>query len=233
MKPMLCIGHRGACGHEPENTLRSVRRALELGVDAVEIDVQWVDGELLVFHDAKLDRTTNGRGYLRKKRFAYLRTLDAGEGECIPTLREVVELIDRRAFLNIELKGRRTAEPVAALLGEFLAQPGWKPEHFLVSSFRWVELVRFRKVGSAGVPVGLLFNRPVSVFRWSRVAKRLRAGAVHSALRFTKPRFVKAAHARGLKVYVYTVNTAADLERMRACEVDGVFTDFPEIVSVP
>ena len=229
---MLCIGHRGACGHEPENTLRSVRRALELGVDAVEIDVQWVDGELVVFHDAKLDRTTNGRGYLRKKRFAHLRTLDAGRGERIPTLREVVELIDRRAFLNIELKGRRTAEPVTALFDKFLAQPGWKPEHFLVSSFRWVELVRFRKAASPGIPIGLLFNRPVSVFRWARAVGRLRASSVHSAVRFTKPRFVKAAHERGLKVYVYTVNTAAVLERMRACGVDGVFTDFPDIRGV-
>src|SRR5882672_5596986 len=78
MSGLLCIGHRGACGHEPENTLRSVRRALELGAQGIEIDVHFVDGELVVIHDAKLDRTMNGKGYLARKSFAYLRSLDAG-----------------------------------------------------------------------------------------------------------------------------------------------------------
>src|SRR5947208_10529090 len=86
MSGLLCIGHRGACGHEPENTLRSIRRALELGAQGVEIDVRFVDGELVVFHDARLERTTNGRGQLARKSFADLRALDAGLGERIPTL---------------------------------------------------------------------------------------------------------------------------------------------------
>ena len=107
MRPFLCIGHRGACGHEPENTLRSIRRALELGAHGVEIDVRLVHGELLVMHDAKLDRTTNGRGYLARKSLEVLRALDAGQGERIPTLREVFETVHRRAFINIELKGRQ------------------------------------------------------------------------------------------------------------------------------
>src|SRR5579884_3789243 len=90
----LCIGHRGARGHEPENTVRSVRRALELGADGIEIDVYFVDGELIVIHDPTLDRTTNGRGRIVRKTFAQLRSLDAGKGERIPTLREIFETVD-------------------------------------------------------------------------------------------------------------------------------------------
>ena len=166
----LCIGHRGAAGHEPENTLRSIRRALELGVDGVEIDVRFIDGELIVFHDDRLERTTNGRGRIGRQRFAHLRTLDAGEGERIPTLREVFETVDRRAFINVELKGRRTAGPVEALIREFLDEHGWRPEHFLVSSFHRREL---RSLADPRIRIGLLLTKPTPLYPVS--ARRVRA----------------------------------------------------------
>ena len=219
----LCIGHRGARGHEPENTLRSVRRALELGAHGIEIDVWFVDGELIVIHDAKLERTTNGHGYVSRKTFAQLRALDAGKGERIPTLREVFETVDRRAFINIELKGRRTAGPVRALIAEFAEQRGWRFEDFVVSSFHRAEL---RAISDPRIPVALLLARPSRLYALS--ARRVRASAVNPALLFVTRRFVEDAHRRGLKVFVYTVNTPADIVRMRKLGVDGVFTDFPE-----
>ena len=219
----LAIGHRGARGHEPENTLRSVRRALALGAHGIEIDVWFVDGELLVIHDAKLDRTTNGRGYVSRKTFAQLRALDAGQGERIPTLREVFETVDRRAFINIELKGRRTAGPVRALIAEFVEQRGWRFGDFVVSSFHRAEL---RAISDPRIPIALLLARPTKLYALS--ARRVRAGAVNPALRFVTQRFVEDAHRRGLRVFVYTVNEPDDLARMRAWGVDGVFTDFPE-----
>ena len=223
MSPFLCIGHRGARGHEPENTLRSIRRALDLGANGIEIDVWWVDGELIVFHDSKLDRTTNGRGLLSRKTFAQLRTLDAGQGERIPTLREVCDTVARRALLNIELKGPRTAAPVAALIREYVAGHGWRYEDFLVSSFSRREL---RAIDDPHIPIGLLLTRP-SRLCWFN-ARRVRAVAVHPALRYARKPFVAEAHRRGLKVFVYTVNAPADIARLRAWGVDGVFTDFPE-----
>ena len=226
MRDFLCIGHRGACGHEPENTLRSIRRALELGADGVEIDVRFVDGELIVFHDARLERTTDGRGYVSRKRFADLRALNAGKGERIPTLREVFEAVDRRAFINIELKGRGTAVPVEALIHEFIARHGWTYEHFVVSSFHHGEL---RAIGDPRIRIGLLLTRPSRLYSVS--ARRVRAGSVHPALRYVTAQFVEDAHRRGWRVMVYTVNEPADLERMRRLGVDGVFTDFPERVA--
>lgn len=225
MPDLICIGHRGACGHEPENTLRSIRRALELGAHGIEIDVRLVDGELIVFHDSRLERTTDGRGAVARKRFADLRALDAGMGERIPTLREVFETVDRRAFINIELKGGRTAAPVEALIREFIEQHGWSYEHFLVSSFHHREL---RAIGDPLIRIGLLLARPSRLYSVS--ARRVRAWSVQPALRYTSARFVEDAHRRGYRVFVYTVNEPADVERMRGLGVDGIFTDFPERV---
>src|SRR6476646_6451219 len=89
----LIIGHRGAAGLEPENTLRSFTRALRIGVDAIELDVYCVDGKLVVIHDDTLERTTNGRGDVMAMSYDALRRLDAGSGERIPTLDEVLDLV--------------------------------------------------------------------------------------------------------------------------------------------
>lgn len=222
----LCIGHRGAAAHEPENTLRSIHRAFELGAHGVEIDVRWIDGELIVFHDDRLDRTTNGHGRIARQRFLHLRTLDAGKGERIPTLREVFDAVDRRGFINVELKGRRTAGPAQALIREYLDERGWKPEHFLVSSFLRREL---RTITDSRIRIGLLLVRPTPLYHVR--ARRAGAWSVHPAVKYTSAKFVADAHRRGLKVIPYTANSLAEISRMRATGADGVFTDFPERVT--
>jgi glycerophosphoryl diester phosphodiesterase len=223
--PFLCIGHRGARGHEPENTLRSVRRAIELGADGIEIDVRFVDGELIVIHDDTLERTTNGHGRVGKKSFAYLRSLDAGGGEKIPTLREVFDLVDRRALINVELKGRDTAGPVQALIDEYVSARGWSHGDFLVSSFLHRELAR---ITDTRIRIGLLFPRVP--LRFAKLAKKLGACSIHTPVRSTRRPFVARAHRHGLKVFVYTANSPRSIRRLRAIGVDGVFTDFPERV---
>lgn len=223
MSGFLCIGHRGACGHEPENTLRSVRRALELGAHGIEIDVYYVDGQLIVIHDAKLQRTTNGRGYVMRKTFAQLRALDAGRGEQIPTLGEIFDTVNQRAFINIELKGRRTAGPVAALIAEYVAKHHWRYEDFLVSSFNRREL---RAVPDPRIPIGLLLTRPTRLYGLS--ARRVRASVVNPAVRWVTAKFVDDAHRRGLRVFPYTANTPTEIARLKRLGVDGIFTDFPE-----
>jgi glycerophosphoryl diester phosphodiesterase len=223
-----CIGHRGAAGYEPENTLRSIRRALDLGVDGVEVDVQLVDGELVIFHDSKLERTTNGRGYLSRQTFAALRALDAGLGEQIPTLREVCDIMRGPAFLNIELKGRGTAAPVAALIERLVKEEGRSYADFLVSSFSVRELKVFRLEGTCEIPVGLLLARPTHF--WRRIARLLNAATVNPSARFVSEKMVEQAHAQGWKVFPYTVNVPEQIRRMREMGVDGVFTDFPDRV---
>lgn len=194
-----------------------------MGADGIEIDVRLLEGELVVLHDARLDRTTSGSGLLSSRSLAYVRALDAGAGERVPLLHEVVEAafaIHPQALINIELKGRRTAGPVA----EFLrALPGDLRDHFLVSSFHRTEL---RLLRGFGLRLGILFAR--SGVRFRRLADALQAWSVHLPLRHVTARAVERIHAHGQKVFVYTVNAPQDFARLREMGVDGVFTDFPD-----
>jgi glycerophosphoryl diester phosphodiesterase len=220
-RKILCFGHRGARGHEPENTLRSIRKALELGADGIEIDVHLVGGRLVVIHDDTLDRTTNGRGRLAGLSFADLRRLDAGKGEKVPTLEEVMDETSGRALLNIELKGRGTALPVM----ELIERRSIPAEEILISSFHLEEL---RLLPRGEVRIGVLFQRPPPAF--ARIAHSIEAWSVHADVRFISPRLVRRAHEAGLRLLVYTVNTPAAIERMKAIGVDGVFSDYPDRV---
>lgn len=223
---LLCIGHRGAMGHEPENTLRSMRRALELGARCLEVDVYWVDGHLMVFHDDRLERTTNGMGPIMEQSFDYLRSLDAGEGEKIPTLDEVCALINGKAGLNIELKGPRTAGPVAEKVWS-LTEAGWDKEAFLVSSFDHQELIHMRQLDDK-LQLGVITQKA----RASELdfAGYIHAVSIHPAHQYVTARIVQDAHTRNIKVFAYTVNDPADIARMHDMGVDGVFTNYPERV---
>lgn len=223
---MLCIAHRGARGHAPENTLAAIKKALQLGAPSIEIDVYQVDGHLVVFHDDRLERTTNGSGYLLDHKFSELRQLDAGNGQTIPTLQEVLQTIDQAAAINIELKGPQTAVPVLQVVDQF-RQSGWANDLFLISSFNHRELVEARRL-DAGIKIGALTScLPVNN---AEFAERLGSYSVHPSIEFVDPLFVRDAQRRGLRVYVFTVNHADDIDKMQRIGVDGVFTDYPERV---
>lgn len=224
-RPFTVIAHRGARGHAPENTLAAFDRALALGAKWVELDVQWHDGKLWVFHDLRLERCTDGRGWLADHDAAALRRLDAGRGEKIPWLSEVLDRIDRRMGVNIELKtADGTAAAVAAELRACLAR-GWQPGQFQVSSFHLPELREFRRL-LPEVPLGvLLAGVPLDL---AAAVSELGAAVCSLALDFADPALIADAHARGAKVFVYTVNEPDDIARMKALGVDGIFTDYPE-----
>lgn len=223
MSEFICIGHRGACGYEPENTLRSFEKAINMGCPWIELDVYSVANELLVIHDDSLERTTNGKGEVMDSTLAYLRGLDAGDGQQIPTLNEVVELVDKRCAINIELKGPDTAAPVSAYLGS-LCENGWHEDHFLFSSFNHAELakadVRFRR--------GALFHKHVPDY-FQRTT-RLQAYSINLSIKLVEQNLVDEAHDHGLKVFVYTVNKVKDIQQMVKMGVDGVFCDYPDRV---
>ena len=227
MTDFTIIAHRGASGTEPENTLRSFRRALEMGAQWMELDVHAVKDALIVFHDDHLDRRTNGTGIVADRSLAYIRSLDAGEGEKIPLLGEVMDLISGRAGINIELKGDRTALPVAALLSERIRDGGWKPERILVSSFSHTELAEF-KARCPDIPIGALFMDTPSEL--ASIQIRLGCYSVHLARNHVTRETVEEAHRHGMKVFVYTVNKPKNVERMKILGADGVFTDYPDLL---
>jgi len=224
---MIKIGHRGACGYQPENTLKSFQKALEFKVDMIEFDVQTCKtGELVVIHDAKINRTTNGKGYVKNLTLSELKSLEAGLGEKIPTLEEVLDLIDKKVRVNIELKGVGTAKPVVKLIKRYVKENGWTADHFLISSFNHQELLEFHQLLPA-VKIGVLFKKiPNDFTEFSRL--NLKAFSVNLSLDYINQKFVNAAQRKGLKVFVYTVNEYNDIERVKNLGVDGIFSNFPD-----
>ena len=224
------FAHRGASAHAPENTLLAVRTALAMNAPWIEVDVFAVKDALLVIHDRRLERTTNGVGDITGKDISYLRRLDAGKGEKIPFLQEVLEMVSKRAGINIELKGPGTAIPTARLLSRYLSKGRIRPENLLVSSFDHQALAAFQGI-APHIPIGAnIYGLPLNN---AGVAAELRLSSVHLHSNFVNRRLVTDAHRRGLRVYVYTINNAEDLARMISLDVDGVFTDHPELFGDP
>jgi len=235
MNPIL-IAHRGASEIEPENTLASFKRALEFPfIKMIELDVYAIpSGEVMVIHDNKVDRTTNGKGYIMERSFEYLRSLDAGNGsgkgksgrrhEKIPTLNEVLDLIDKKVTVNIELKGENTAEPVKKVVEEYFKK-GWKPDDFTVSSFDHEELRKFKQL-MPGIPVGVIFvGIPLG---YAEYAQGIKAYSINLSVEFANKKIVDDAHRRGIKVFCWTLKEADEIERMCQLGVDGMFVNDPE-----
>lgn len=217
------IGHRGAKAYEPENTLRSVRRALEMGVDAVEIDVHLsADGVLTVIHDATVDRTTNGNGAVAKMTFTQLRELDAGQGERIPSLWEVVELIRGRARLFIEVKESAAVGPLA----EFMRQEELFDAAQVISFWHpaMQELRRREPRITTGV---LLVGCPVDA---PAVARAAGAQTLMLNFAYVTPELVQAAHAANLRVNVWNIDRVEELLPFLDMGVDGVGSNKPDIL---
>jgi glycerophosphoryl diester phosphodiesterase len=226
-RAFTCIGHRGARGHAPENTLLSIDTGIRLGADMIEFDVQRCEDQLVVIHDPRLERTTNGAGRVDGVSYAYLRTLDAGQGQQVPTLQEVLALVEGRVALNVEIKSAEgTGALVAAQLRDALAD-GWQPTQFLVSSFHLPELYEFKQLAPEIPIAALVCGVPLD---WAACAVELGAQALNVSAEFADRRLVKDAQSRGLKVYAYTVNHVDDIRAFRDAGLDGVFTDFPDRV---
>ncbi len=215
----LIIGHRGAAGLEPENTLRSFARALRIGVDAIELDVYCVDGKLVVIHDDTLERTTNGRGDVMAMSYDALRRLDAGNGERIPTLDEVLDLVAGKVTVNVELKGKGTAAPLAAHVA---AHP---KDDLLVSSFDHRELEDFR-AAAPKARVAPLFHKASS--RMFQIAEALNAWSINLSVKLATADRLRTIADNGYRALVYTVNDPAVATRLRADGAAGIFTDYPD-----
>lgn len=233
---MLNIGHRGAMGHAPENTLESVQTALNMGVDWIEIDVYVVEETLVVIHDDDVDRTTDGSGPVMAHTLPQLRALDAGNGQQIPLLSEVMALMashqvgpggpSGRVGLNIELKGANTAAPVVRFLDSHLPAD-WPTDKILLSAFDHTQLLEAKKHNPIYQRAPLYWMGPID---YPFVINELEAVGINPSLHMVTGEMVEQAHAQQLNVWVYTVNATADIERMRQIGVDGIFTNYPDRV---
>ena len=224
----LVIGHRGAKGHLAENTLPSIDKALKLGVDGIEIDIfRSASGELVVFHDQILDHLTNATGYIEQLDLDSIRKIDVLNGFTIPTLAEVLDLIDGKVFLNIELKGSETALPTIELLQQYFQKGVWTADKILVSSFNWEELKLFYE-HNQDVPLAILTeDDPLDAIP---VAKALQAKAINPDFSSLNPNNISKIKLAGLQIFAWTVNKPEDIASLIDLGIDGIITDFPERV---
>lgn len=224
----LVIGHRGAMGHETENTLASIQKALDLGVDMIEIDVfNIASGETVVFHDETLDRLSNAEGKIEEWKYSDLQKVILDGNHTIPILQDVLELIDNKVKLNIELKGSGTTDRVNFITNQYIEQSGWAIDNFLISSFKWDELRAMRKKNK-DIPIAVLTDGdPLEAIP---IAKELNAEAINPHFRKLTRENNLALKEAGFKIYPWTVNEPQDIIRMKRFGVDGIITNYPERV---
>ncbi len=225
MNQPLNIGHRGAMGHETENTIASVKKALELGVDMIEIDVFVIkSGDLVVFHDELLDSLTDTSGKIEDFTLEELQQVVVKGNHRIPTLEEVIKTINQKVPLNIELKGKNTAKPTFEILEKYYKN-GWKKTDFVISSFLWNELETFRKLDADIAIAVLTEENPLDAIA---MAKKLQAVAINPWWKTLTKENVQRIHQEGFKIYTYTVNKPTDIKFVTELGVDGIFCNFPE-----
>lgn len=226
---LKCIAHRGGplvAGEAlPENSIAAITRALTLGVDAVEIDIFQVGGELFVTHDRRLGRTVSGEGVITELPLDYIHQQHLVNGEPIPTLQQILELIGDKLLLNIEIKGANTVSTLARVLRDYVDNCRGNYEQYLISSFDHQQLFDSmqqlpevkRGVLIEGIPLD-----------YAACCEPLKAYSFNTHLSFITPELLADARKRGLQNWVYTVNHEDDWIRMRDLGVDAVFTDRPD-----
>jgi glycerophosphoryl diester phosphodiesterase len=219
---VIVTGHRGAMGSEPENTLRSFRRAVREGCDEIELDLRvTADGRLVVLHDATVDRTTNGSGAVADMTLDEIRALDAGRGEQVPTWAEAVAAVDVR--LQAEVK----AEAAVPLLVESLrADPGLA-RRTLVTSFHAQILLDVRRE-LPGVETGLILGRPPAIAEIVARTAAAEAGTALCGIAGLTVDGVVGLHERGLGVTAWPVPDEQVLATAVELAVDGFTTDHPD-----
>ncbi len=221
---MLIMGHRGAAGLAPENTLAAIAAGLAVGVDFVEFDVRRTqDGHIVLVHDRTTRRVASKRLAVHKAPVAELQSLEMKRGGTIPTLEEAIEFIGLKAKINIEIKSPDCVPQVVELIRAYVKK-GYPYDHFLMSSFSPAVLRSAYKLDKK-IPYSLLQIWPVR-FRWLRSVKLSAVGFYHiSAL---TPFIISLAKRRGLYTYAYTVNSFEEAKQLKRLGIDGIITDNPD-----
>lgn len=227
--PLLCIAHRGgplmSPSPLPENSLAAIARALSLGVYAVEIDVFQVEGGLLVTHDRRLGRVVSGQGIITEQPLAYLREQRLENGEPIPTLQQVLELVGSESLLNIEIKGPNSVLALKKVLQEYIHDHQGTYEQYTVSSFDHQQLYQcYRELPQVKRGV-LIEGIPLD---YAACCEPLAAYSFNTHLSFLTPELLADAKKRGLKNWVYTANHEDDWRYLQSLGIDAVFTDKPD-----
>lgn len=219
---MLKIGHRGARAYAPENTITSFKKAIEIGIDAIELDVRKTkDNKLVVIHDTDVKRTTNGKGLVSELKLAEIKELSTEGSEKIPTLEEALDFIDKKVKVFIELKEAGIEEQVLDLVHK-----KGMADNVVIVSFLEEALRKVRNMDNK-IETGLIYARHSNPLK---AALELKANYLLALYRFTHTANVEKAHQNGLKIIVWTVNTVEEVKEYSEKSVDGITSDKPDIL---
>lgn len=226
MEKILKIGHRGAKGYEPENTLMAFQKAIDLKIDGIELDVHLSsDGKIMVIHDETIDRTTNGKGSVNKLSFQELKAFRIENQFEIPTLTEVFDLVNRNCLINVELKGNGTAIPVVKLIEQYVLGKNWNYNDFIISSFDWNMLKEVHFLNPK-ISIGVLTEE--SLGQALAFAKKIKAFSIHPDYHLLSKENVALMQENGFEVFPWTVNTTSAIQKIKSFNVNGVISDFPD-----
>ncbi len=227
----LVIGHRGARGHAPENTLAAFRLGAEMGADLVECDVHLSrDGQLVVIHDDTLERTTSGKGLVRETDLATLKSLDAGQGEPVPALDDLLALAAGHPPLGVvvEIKNGPTFYPdIDVAVAGALRRHGLVDRAIVISFDHLV--IRAIKERLPEVATGILYHARLA--DPAQAARSALADSIWPSLAMLSPEVSRAAHDAGLAVFTWTANSPAEFSRSIGGGADGIGTDFPDALA--
>ena len=235
------IAHRGFSGLYPENTLLAFRKALELGVDMIELDILLSrDDELVVIHDDTLDRTTSGEGPVRDNSLSELVQLDAGSwfasefrAERLPTLAQVFDLVEDRVLLNVEIKGEAVTDRARGGIAERtirLIRERQFDDRAIISSFDPRALHHAREIDPK-IARATLYNRELHRGKNpTEILEDTSSRSFNLSRNQVNEDIVRECHREGRPVLVYTVNGVAEMQRMIAMGVDGLFTNRPDLM---
>lgn len=222
---VLKIGHRGAASYEPENTLLSFKKAIELGVDMIELDIRKTkDGKLVVIHDEKVNRTTNGKGLVKDYTFDQIRSLDAGKGEKIPALEEVIEIAEGKCGLVVELKESDTEEEVISLIKEKKVET----KAIIISFYPYI--LQNVKNLYRGVKLGILAKEIPE--NYLEIIKNLDVDYAMIRKDKIKKEYVDNLHKIGLKVGAWTVDNKKYVKKFIKMGIDAIASNKPDILNL-
>jgi glycerophosphoryl diester phosphodiesterase len=220
---VLTVGHRGAKAYAPENTLASFQKAIEMGVDAVELDVRETrDGELVVMHDADIKRTTNGKGLVSDLSLEEIKSFSADDQK-VPTFGEAMDFLNGKVKLLIELKETGYEEQVLSEV-----QKRGMDKKVVIISFREDAIKKIRDKNST-IETGLIYSKHSNPIK---AALDLKANYLLPFYRFTHTANVQKAHQKGLKVIVWNINTREEAAEYAKKGVDGIASDKPDILKM-
>jgi glycerophosphoryl diester phosphodiesterase len=226
MNKILNIGHRGAKGWSPENTLASFQKAIDMDADGIEFDVHLsADGQIMVIHDETVDRTTNGAGAVKNLTLAELKKLRIQDTFEIPTLGEVFDAFPKNLLINVELKTGLAAKPVIDLIEQYVTEKKHAYKQFLVSSFDWIALKAIRQLNPK-IPLGVLTETNLELA--IGFSEQIKAETIHPYFHLLTPENVSLMQEKGLGVFPWTINQFVDIERIKSYHVNGIITDFPD-----